>query len=267
MIMAFLGILLGTFSASLVSDRYSLILLSAILIGVAVLGYVVTRAIKVKELPIEIDSNTINPVKFVLSNYKYSKNFKLINSAVFGASSFGLIGSMLQMNIIIHCKDVLHVSNSITGVVMACVAVGIAVGTAFTGKISKGEVKRGLIIVALTGMICCLLILFLLPLSFTPFLVVVIVFAFLGGMFQVPSLATIQHENLGRKIGDIFAYLNMVTFFFILISTVLFSITTRITNENSYAVFGVMTVVCIIVLLYFLFRYSDFRKETGKMFK
>ncbi|VBB48668.1 Major facilitator superfamily MFS_1 [uncultured Paludibacter sp.] len=265
--MAFLGILLGTFFASLVSDHYSLILLATVLIGVAILGYIVTRTIKVKELPVENTSNTINPIKFVLSNYRFSENFKLINSAVFGASAFWLIGSMLQMNVIIHCRNVLHVSNSLTGVVMASAAVGIALGTAFTGKISKGEVKKGLIILSLSGMIVCLALMLILPLSFGLFLSIVVIFAFLGGMFQVPNLAIIQQANLGRKIGDVIAYLNMVTFLFILISTLLFSITTMLTNENSFAVFGVMMLVCLGVLLYFLFRYPEFREETSKMFK
>lgn len=151
--MAFLGILLGTFSAALVSDSYSIFLLAGVLIGVAIFGYFVTKAIYVKELPVKKELNTTNPIKFVFSNYKYARQYKLINSAVFGASSFWLIGSLLQMNIIIHCRNVLHVSNSLTGVVMASAAVGIALGTAFTGKISKGEVKKGFIIPALLGMI------------------------------------------------------------------------------------------------------------------
>lgn len=265
--MAFLGILIGTFSAALVSDHYSVFLFAGVLLGVAILGYFVTKSIRVKELPAEKEPNTSNPVKFVLSNYQYARQFKLVNSAVFGASAFWLIGSLLQMNIIIHCKNVLHVSNSLTGVVMACAAIGIAVGTAFTGKISKGKVKKGFIIPALSGMTICLIILFFIPHSYALFLGTMVVFSFLGGMFQVPNLALIQHENLGRKIGDIIAYLNMVTFLFILISALLFSITTMFTNENSYAVFGVMIAVCVAVLAYFVFRYPDFRKETAEMLK
>ncbi len=265
--MAFLGILIGTFTASLVSDHYSLYLLGGILLGVAILGYVVTNSIQVKELPIEHTANTLNPLKFILSNYKFAKAYPLVNSAVLGASVFWMIGGMLQMNVIIHCRNVLHVSNSMTGVVMACAAVGIALGTAFTGKISKGNVKKGLILPALSGMIVCLTLMLVLPLSFPLFLSVTILFAFLGGMFQVPCLATIQQADLGRKIGDIIAYLNMVTFLFILIGTLFFSLTTLFSGESSFAVFGVMLGVCVSVWLYFMFRYPDFRRESGEMFK
>jgi len=76
----------------------------------------------------------------------------------------------------------------------------------------------------------------------------------------------IQQANLGRKRGDTIAYLNMVNFIYILIGTALFSLTTLFTNENSFIVFGVMTGVCVLILLYFLFKYPEFRQDTKKMF-
>ena len=75
-----------------------------------------------------------------------------------------------------------------------------------------------------------------------------------------------QHANLGRKRGDSIAYLNMVNFIFILIGTGLFSLTTALTGENSFAVFGVMIAVCVLILVYFSTRYADFRTETLQMF-
>lgn len=263
--MAFLGILLGTFFASLVSDHFALIVLAVILVGVAVAGYFSTKAIRVKELPVNETVETLNPLKFVWLNYTFAKQFKLVNSAVFGASAFWLIGSMLQMNIILYCRHVLHVSNTLTGIIMASAAIGIASGTAFTGRMFQGEAKKGLIIPALSGMILCLLIMRFVPQTFVSFLLITILFAFLGGMFQVPNLATIQQANIGRKIGDVIAYLNIITFVFILFSTLLFSVTTYYTNESSFAVFVVMILICMGVLFYFLFRYADFRTDTKKM--
>lgn len=265
--MAFLGILLGAFFASLVADYYSLVLLAVVLLLVAVAGYIATRAIKVKELPVEEAISTNNPIKFILSNYKFARNFRLINSAVFGAASFWFIGSLLQMNIILHARNVLQISNLLTGVLMASAAVGIASGTAVMGKISHKKVKKGWIIISLCAMILSLLLIQIFPSSFTLFLILIVIFAFFGGMFQVPNLAMIQHENLGRKIGDIIAYLNIITFIFILFSTLLFSLTSLFSNENSLAVFGVLTLVCLAVLSYFIFRYPDFRTETIQMFR
>jgi len=265
--MAFIGILLGTFVASVVSDHYSLLLFAVIAIAVAVLGYFTSTTITAVELPEEkSDLLSFNPIRFVKKNYLFARNFRLLNSAVFGSSAFWLIANMIQMNIIIHCKNFYGTSNSVTGIVMACAAIGIAAGTAVTGKIMGTEVKKGLIIPALTGMILSLIILAFVPLTFTLFVIMIIAFAFIAGMFQVPCMAMMQQADLGRKRGDTVAYLNMMNFVFILIGTALFSLTTALTKENSFAVFDVMIGLCLLMLTYFLFRYHDFRQATNDYF-
>lgn len=266
--MAFMGILLGTFVASVVSDRYSLGLFGLIALGVAVLGYYSSKTIRAVELPEEqSQSSIVNPIIFVMANYRYARNYRLVNSAVFGSSAFWLIANMVQMNIIIHCKGHYQTSNSMTGVVMACAAVGIAIGTGITGNVMGEKVNKGLILPALAGMIAALLVVVFIPLSFPAFVGMVVVFAFMAGMFQVPCMAMMQQADLGRKRGDTVAYLNMMNFVFILLGTAVFSLTTALTDENSFTVFGVMIFLCLLIAAYFLFRYPDFRKETAASLK
>ena len=143
--MAFLGILIGTVSASIVSDVYNQWVVFGIYIGLAVLGYVVTRSIKAVELPEdENKAGTLNPIRFLIDSYRFARNHASVNNAIFGASAFWLIGGMLQMNLVIHCKHVYQASNTTTGMVMACAAIGIALGCWAAGKISGREVKKGL---------------------------------------------------------------------------------------------------------------------------
>ena len=266
--MAFMGILLGTFVASVVSDHYSLGLFGLIALGVAVFGYYSSKTIRAVELPEEqSQSSIVNPILFVMANYRYARNYRLVNSAVFGSSAFWLIANMVQMNIIIHCKGHYQTSNSMTGVVMACAAVGIAIGTGITGNVMGEKVNKGLILPALAGMIAALLVVVFIPLSFPAFVGMVVVFAFMAGMFQVPCMAMMQQADLGRKRGDTVAYLNMMNFVFILLGTAVFSLTTALTDENSFTVFGVMIFLCLLIAAYFLFRYPDFRKETAASLK
>jgi hypothetical protein len=82
--------------------------------------------------------------------------------------------------------------------------------------------------------------------------------AFLGGFFEVPCMALVQHANLGRKLGDMIAYLNLVNFVFVLIGTALFSLTSYLTHDNSLAVFAVILVICSLTLVYFLLRHPAF---------
>ena len=266
--MAFLGILTGTVAASIVSDIYNPWLVFGLFIGLALLGYLVTRSIRAKELPENKDGvGTLNPIRFLVESFRFARKHAPVNSAVFGASAFWLIGGMLQMNLVIHCKHVYHASNTITGLVMAFAAIGIALGCWAAGRISGKEVKKGLILIGIGGMSILFFILTVFHLSMWFFVLCVFGVAFMGGLFQIPCLSMLQNANLGRKLGDMIGYLNLVTFIFVLLGTLLFSLTTYFTAENSFAVFGVIFTICLLVTFYFLKKSPDYWTETKKMVK
>jgi acyl-[acyl-carrier-protein]-phospholipid O-acyltransferase/long-chain-fatty-acid--[acyl-carrier-protein] ligase len=265
--MAFLGILVGTVTASVVSDCYNQWMVFGIFLGLALLGYAVTSSIQVKELPEnKLGIGTLNPIRFLINSFHFARQHKNVNSAVFGASAFWLIGGMLQMNLVIHCKHVYSTTNTITGMVMACAAIGIAVGCWTAGKISGKEVKKGLILIGIGGMTVLSFILTFFNLGFWFFVFCIFCVAFLGGLFQIPCLSMLQNSNLGRKLGDMIGYLNLVTFVFVLLGTFFFSAITYFTSENSYSVFGVLFVICLLVTFYFLKISPEFRRETKNLF-
>ena len=264
--MAFLGILLGTVTASLLSDFARPWLVYSLFIGVALLGYFSTRAIRAVEQPENTnETGHLHPFGFLLSSYRFATKHPLLNPAVFGASSFWLIGGMLQMNLVIHTKNIYHASNTTTGLIMAVAAIGIALGCWVAGKISGNEVKKGLILIGIGGVSVLLFVLTFFSLNFYLYGVVVFSIAFMGGFFQVPSLAIVQQSNLERKLGDMVAYLNMVTFIFVLFGTFLFWLGTFLSNENSYVVFGSIFAVSVLVGIYFLSHSPVFYRETVKI--
>ena len=75
----------------------------------------------------------------------------------------------------------------------------------------------------------------------------------------------IQQAETGCKNGDMLAYMNLISFVFILIGSGLFSIINKISKDNSLMVFVLVIVIAIITLLYFQMRKtkttSDFQKE------
>ena len=265
--MAFLGILVGMVAASLVSDYSNKWTIFAILIGLGVLGYLVTSTIRAKELPEnKLNTGTLNPVKFLIESFRFARQHPNVNHAIFGASSFWLIGGMLQMNLVIHAGHVYHASNTVTGLIMACAAIGIAIGTWTAGQLSGKTVKKGLILIGIGSMTLMLLIMTFVQLNLTVFTTLVFAVAFSGGLFQIPCLSMLQNANLGRKLGDMIAYLNLVTFIFVLLGTLLFSLTAHFTSENSFAVFGVMSAICLAVSFFFLKSSPVFWKDTLALF-
>lgn len=261
--MAFLGILIGSVAAPFLSDHYQVWILISIIMGMALIGYLTSLKLRVSELPVETDNvDTINPLKFLAESYRFATKHKYINSAILGTSVFWMVGGMIQMNVVIHCVQTLGTTNSVAGIILCCAAVGIALGCTAAGLLSKQTVHPEMIPIGLTGMMISLAAL----LFFNPTVlgtgILVFFLAFLGGFFEVPSMALVQHANLGRKLGDMIAYLNLVNFVFVLIGTGLFSLTTYLTHDSSLAVFGVILVICALTLVYFLLRHPEF--FTGK---
>ncbi len=261
--MAFLGILIGSVAAPFLSDHYHVWLFISLIMVMALLGYLTSLRLKVTELPVESDNvDTINPLKFLAESYRFATKHRYINSAILGTSVFWMIGGTIQMNVVIHCVQTLGTSNSVAGIILCCAAVGIALGCTAAGLLAKDTVRPEMIPIGLTGMIISLTaLLFFNPTVLgTGFLVFGL--AFMGGFFEIPCMALVQHANLGRKLGDMIAYLNLVNFLFVLIGTGLFSLTTYLTHDSSLAVFAVILVLCSITLVYFLLRHPEF--FTGK---
>jgi acyl-[acyl-carrier-protein]-phospholipid O-acyltransferase/long-chain-fatty-acid--[acyl-carrier-protein] ligase len=260
--MAFLAILSGTLIASLIADHYSFYLTVTLFMGFAVLGYVSVRNIRVKELEVEKSGDThINPITFVKASYLFAKKYPYINCGVLGVSIFWLLGGLIQMNLVIHCKETLQTSNIVAGIMMAVAAVGIALGCSFAGRFSNKTINTRMIFIGLLGMIVFLLGIVV----FNPSVIICAVFvffiAFMGGLFEVPCLALIQKADTGRKLGDMLAYMNLIIFIFVLIGSLIFSLTTYFSNENSLVVFSVIAGMCLITLIYFIVKYPQFLKN------
>jgi acyl-[acyl-carrier-protein]-phospholipid O-acyltransferase/long-chain-fatty-acid--[acyl-carrier-protein] ligase len=166
------------------------------------------------------------------------------------------------MNVVIHCVQTLGTSNSVAGIILCCAAVGIALGCTAAGLLSKNTVRPEMIPIGLAGMIISLCALLFFHPTVVGTGILVFSLAFMGGFFEIPCMALVQHANLGRKLGDMIAYLNLVNFVFVLLGTGLFSWITYVTHDNSLAVFAAILVVCALTLLYFLFRHLEF--FTGK---
>ncbi|MDD2283922.1 MAG: hypothetical protein PHQ11_00765 [Paludibacter sp.] len=251
--MAFLGILAGTVFASWLSDYHQVWVFVIFFMLLAAGGYVTTLRIKADELaPDPETSLKINlfPWRFLCDSFMLAKSFKQVNLAVLGVSVFWLIGALLQMNIIIHARNFYQVSNTATGVVMAFAAIGIALGTWLAGVLASKVRGRTLMLWGLTGMLVNLLIIVFLQIDFQLFLVLIFLTACFGGLFQVPNLTVIQQADAGSKLGQLLAYMNLVIFIFVLIASVLFSITMLITEDNSFVVFGLIAVICLLSLFF-----------------
>ena len=253
--MAFLGILTGTVLAAYLSDHYVWWIVTIVMLGFAIIGYYLSKKLGIVEtqyIEVKTEKQSRNPIKFLIQSYKFASQHKGLNKAIYGASLLWLLGGMLQMNVVLHCTKTLGMTNTASSLILAMAAIGIAIGCSVTGKLIDNRSKKSFILVGLLGIILALNIL----LSFNPqgwgLGVLIFVVAFCGGMFQVPCLAIVQSADVGEKLGSMLAYLNLLTFIFVLFGTALFSIVTALTSENSIAVFFAMLIITVLSVFVFV---------------
>lgn len=251
---AFFGILIGTLSASLISDHYNFHLLIGIFLAVAVLGYLSASGIRVRELPVaKEESSGSRFVEFLKNNYQFAKQQRLMQPAVMGYAIFWGMAGLLQMNLILHGKNILQCSNSMVGVIMGAAALGIIAGCTFVAKLAKSKIRIDFVYGAAIAMTLLMAFILIFNPGILLFGISIFLFAFAGGFFQVPCLAAIQQAEIGRKMGDIMAYLNFVTFVFVLFTTLLFSLINFIFHDNSFATFALLLLITLNVAIYIRF--------------
>ena len=264
--LTFFGVLLGTLVASIVSDHYNIFIVAAISVVTSLITLFAISKLKVDESePIKNCTDTINPIKFLINSFKWAGEIKGMNFIILGLSTFWMIGNLIQMNLMVHCPKVLHMTNTQTGIVMTFAAVGIGLGAYLAGIISRGKVELGLTPIGAIGMFINLGLLYFLQPAGTTFTVLVFLSAFFCGVYMVPLSAYVQTSVEGRLQGDMIAYSNFTIFLFILISSGLFGATAKYFDTNT--VFLVLVIIVSLVSLTMIRFVPDMSDKFIKLFK
>ncbi len=247
----FLGVLLGTFIASVVSDHFFIPLIMLILLSVSSFCLTMTLLIKADETkPINHCEDTLNPLKFFVRSFRFAATMKGMNFLVFGLSMFWMIGSFIQMNLMVHCPKVLGMTNTQTGLVMTVAAIGIGIGCYLAGVISRGKVELGLTPIGGLGMTISLLFIYFGNPNDIIFSILVFFVALFSGIFMIPLSAYIQTNVEGRRQGDIIAYSNFTVFVLILLSAGIFGAIVAFFSTNAvFLLLIILTAFTTLLLL------------------
>jgi acyl-[acyl-carrier-protein]-phospholipid O-acyltransferase/long-chain-fatty-acid--[acyl-carrier-protein] ligase len=252
-LLAFIGVIASAAIAGIVADmaNQQLLFIGGITLFLATTGLWSSMRIKAKEeTPEQQYSDSVNPVKFMLTSMSSAKKIKGLLWAIFGLGGFWLIGSLLHMNLFVHTQEVYHMSNTETGLVMTFVALGIGIGCLTAGLIAKNRVEIGIVPIGGLGLSIALTVLAFADLSTPAFITTLMLGAFFSGWFKVPLTAWIQERVEGRKLGQVLAFSNMVVFLFILLSSGLFAILSSTANSFSlFALTATIAWVCTAIAL------------------
>ncbi|MDR2129821.1 MAG: MFS transporter [Odoribacteraceae bacterium] len=261
---AFAGILTGTLLASFLAGSVTIPVLSLLLFAIALLGWLCSLMLKADEgTPEREGRGTLNPFAFMKEMYRRAGDFRGLNKVVLGLAVFWMIGSMVQMMLIVYCRGDLGMSDFQTGVVMSLAAVGIGAGCFLAGVVSGKRVRLELLPWGggTTGIV--FLWLYLFPIGGLLFGGTIFLASFCIGFFKVPLDAWIQAHVEGRELGAMLAYSNQFSFLFMLLASGCFGVMERFFSTRSVFLFLSFLMLGITVLL-FLSRKKIDRKLPGR---
>lgn len=249
--LTFTAVLIGTYLAGIISDiinypqfvHHQTSIIAGLFLLIAVVGLLSSLYINPRESEPETKEDaSLNPITFTVESFRWSKRIIGLNYSILGLSTFWLIGSLIQMNIIVYGPDILHLSNTNTSVIMALVAIGIGLGCYLAGIISNHKVRTSLIPVGGIGMFISTILIITLNPGPIMFSILVITIAFFAGLFKIPLNAFMQDRVEGRMLTQVLAYNNLMVFLFILISAAVFAVV-----ESFAGPLGVFAVTAIII--------------------
>lgn len=150
---SFVAILLGqVLGAWLAAQGDHAIWTSATVIGIAILGYWVSRG--VPETPASDPTLKINwdPVSETYYNLKFAWNHQVIWLALVGISWFWFFGATLLAQFPSFAKEVLYGDESVFILLLTIFSLGIGTGSLLCEKLSRGQVELGLVVLGALGM-------------------------------------------------------------------------------------------------------------------
>ncbi len=270
----FLAILLGTLiGGTLANFDGSATLLSAGLIGLAILGVITSLSFKKihnSNPAIKIDLTLFRPSFEVLKLVYKDKN---IFKTIMGVSWFWFLGAGILSLLPVFCKDVLGGGGEVGTFFLGTFTIGMGVGSLLTNKLSKGRVELGM--VAPAGLF---LSLFMFDMFYASsrwghdvsgnsllnladffsqagsFRILMDLFfvSVCGGMFIIPQMTYIQEASDTKELSRIISGNNIINAFFMVTASVLIMgmHTLKITVPAQFAILAGVNLIVSFVIYY-----------------
>ncbi|HBS87896.1 MAG: hypothetical protein A2W91_10730 [Bacteroidetes bacterium GWF2_38_335] len=259
---AFLGNLSGAVLAGIVADvsGHQDYFIIGLVILIAFNGWY--SAINIKAVESETEKNNESTLKSFVGSIKWSKNIPGLLNVILCLGLFWLSVSMVDMVIAVHGPNVLNISKTETGYIIAGVAVCVAAGSLAAGLLSGKKVRLSLVPIGAIGFSIPFTMIYFLNPAVELFTLLLLIAAFFAGIYMVPLNAFIQDRVEGRKLGDILAFNNFSIFSFVLTSAVIFMVI-----ENSVMVFLAIAAVSWIMIALSIILHPGIIKLFIKLFR
>ncbi len=213
-LLTFLGIIFGTvagaFFAGSLTDMQGVS--GLILMMIAFIGWRVSLQITPVPAANPDCPLRINPITDLWKQLKVMKLDRDLWRANWGNTGFYFIAALVQMNLLIYAKDVLHLSETHIGLLSGALALGIGIGSVVAGYASRGRIEYRLVPIGAAGLALSTIPMGLAGIGIIGFSVSLVALGFTAGLFIVPIAAVLQHRPAPESKGAVQGAANLLGF-------------------------------------------------------
>ncbi len=206
----FAAILTGTAAGGLLLDAAGAQLWVAPLTLAMLSAIATTAAFEIPSVPAARRSGGVaGTVRSALSTIRAER---LLRLAIAGEIFFWTIASLFGQNVLVYAKAVLHLSDSLSGVPMTVLSVGIGLGAMLVGRLSQHRVEYGLIPLGAIGVLVSLALIGLLTPQLLGTCALMALLGVASSFIFVPLNAILQWKSPADRRGAVISFSNTCVF-------------------------------------------------------
>lgn len=215
----FLAIILGTaLGGKLVSMMGDHIEMSSlILIALSCVGLVASLFIRKGDAPTKSEPFELNIFKSIFVHLRAIKQNSALFLTMIALAYFWFLGAVAQMNVLLYGKNILHLGDTQTSLLIVATAVGIGVGSVLAGRLSEGKIEFGLVPLGSLGITVCAILLGVGHVGHLGALFQLFLLGLFSGFYVVPLSSFFQQNSPQDCRGKFIAVLNICNAFMMLL--------------------------------------------------
>ncbi|MDZ4241251.1 MAG: MFS transporter, partial [Candidatus Omnitrophota bacterium] len=186
----------------------------------------------------------------IWANLKWIRKDRAIFLSMIGLAYFNVLAGLFHLNILVYTRQLMGTGYFETGALMACLAIGIGLGSVAAGKLSDRKIELGLVPLGAAGLsVFC----FSLGGAYHSFPAVVVCLFLLGtfcGFYIVPLNALIQQKSPHQQRGQVLGTNNFLCFVGLLLGSALLYLLSKVLGLNAAQIFVVTGAITLAGVVY-----------------
>jgi acyl-[acyl-carrier-protein]-phospholipid O-acyltransferase/long-chain-fatty-acid--[acyl-carrier-protein] ligase len=204
----------------------------AAIAGLAVAGWI--AAFSIPRVPAAGAARSVGAT--VREGWVAIREGRVLRLAILGQVLFWLIGSALGQIMIAHSKTGLGLSEALSGLPLAAIGIGLAVGALAAARLSGGQVELGLVPLGGLGLTACILLLGARFPGAAGTIAILFGVGLTSGLLVIPLNALIQWRSPDDRRGSVLGLANVLVYAGMLVGTI-------VAGAGAYSGLGVRTMV------------------------